>query len=168
MMKKYYRDLLIRNWQPKDCQIAANIISYVLTEYNLSWEPKEADKDVLQVEKFYQNRGGEFWLIELQGKIVGTAGYYPIERGNKAVEIRKMYLLPEIRGQGLGKFLLKELEKRIAECQFQEIWIETATVLQEAVKLYESNGYQLTTGVETKRCDLVYKKVLDRIVRSRF
>ncbi len=58
----------------------------------------------------------------------------------------------------------QELEDRIAEPKFQEIWIETATVWQEAVKLYESNGYMLTTGVETKRCDLVYKKVLDRIV----
>ncbi len=163
-MKKYYREFLIRNWQPNDRQIAANIIGYVLAEYNLSWEPEGADRDVLEVEKFYQNIGGEFWVIERQGKILGTSAYYPIQRGNKAVEIRKMYLLPEIRGQGLGKFLLKELENRIAERKFQEIWIETATVLQEAVKLYESNGYLLTTGVETKRCDLVYKKVLDRIV----
>ncbi|OZH54570.1 acetyltransferase [Hydrocoleum sp. CS-953] len=163
-MKKYYREFLIRNWQQNDRKIAANIIGYVLAEYNLKWEPEGADRDVLEVEKFYQNIGGEFWVIERQEKIVGTAAYYPIERGNKAVEIRKMYLLPEIRGQGLGKFLLKELEKRIAESQFQEIWIETATVLQEAVKLYESNGYQLTTGVETKRCDRIYKKVLCPIV----
>ncbi|NEQ39746.1 MAG: GNAT family N-acetyltransferase [Okeania sp. SIO3I5] len=159
-MKKYYREFLIRNWQPNDRQIAADIIGSVLAEYNLNWEPKGADRDVLEIEKFYQNIGGEFWVIEKPGKIVGTAAYYPIQRGNKAVEIRKMYLLPEIRGKGLGKFLLKELEKRIAECQFQEIWIETATVLQEAVKLYENNGYQLTTGVETQRCDRVYKKVL--------
>ncbi|MGK7920497.1 MAG: GNAT family N-acetyltransferase [Trichodesmium sp.] len=160
-MKKYYREFLIRNWQQNDRKIAANIIGYVLSEYNLNWEPEGADKDVLEVEKFYQNIGGEFWVIEKQEKIVGTAAYYPIERGNKAVEIRKMYLLPEIRGQGLGKFLLKELENRIAERKFQEIWIETATVLQEAVKLYESNGYQLTTGVETKRCDRIYQKIID-------
>jgi putative acetyltransferase len=31
-------------------------------------------------------------------------------------------------------------------------------VLAEAVKLYESNGYQPATGVETTRCDRVYKK----------
>ena len=62
----------------------------------------------------------------------------------------------------------QELEKRIAECQFQEIWIETATVLQEAVKLYESNGYQLTTSVETKCCDRVYEKIVDQIVDCRF
>jgi len=160
-MRKYYRDFLIRNWQPEDRQIVANIIASILAEYNLNWEPEGADQDVLQVEKFYQNIGGEFWVIERQNKILGTAAYYPIQRGKKAVEIRKMYLLPEIRGIGLGKFLLTELETRIAECKFQEIWIETATILQEAVKLYESNGYKLTTGVETKRCDRIYQKILD-------
>lgn len=160
-MKKYYRDFLIRDWQPKDRQIAANIISSVLAEYGLGWEPDGADEDVLKVEEFYQKVGGEFWVIEHQGKLLGTAAYYPIKRGNKAAEIRKMYLLPEVRSKGLGKFLLKELETRIKECKFQEIWVETATVLQEAVKLYENNGYQLTTGVETERCDRVYKKSLD-------
>lgn len=89
---------------------------------------------------------------------MGTAAYYPVERGEKAVEIRKMYLSPAVRGQGLGKYLLQQLEQAIANRGFQEIWIETASVLKEAVKLYESNDYQPATGVETQRCDRVYVK----------
>ncbi|MEA5472566.1 GNAT family N-acetyltransferase, partial [Spirulina sp. 06S082] len=81
-----------------------------------------------------------------------------IEKGNKAVELRKMYLLPEVRGQGLGHFLLQQLEMAIAARGFQEIWLETATILKEAVKLYESYGYQISTGVETQRCDRLYIK----------
>ncbi|MBO1350855.1 MAG: GNAT family N-acetyltransferase [Hormoscilla sp. GUM202] len=65
-----------------------------------------------------------------------------------------------VRRQGLGTFLLKELESEIASRNFQQIWVETATVLKEAVKLYESNGYQPAIGVETPRCDLVYVKYL--------
>ncbi|MFM5945618.1 MAG: GNAT family N-acetyltransferase, partial [Dolichospermum sp.] len=42
----------------------------------------------------------------------------------------------------------------------EQIWIETASILTEAVKLYESHGYLPTTGVETSRCDLVYVKYL--------
>lgn len=157
-MKTEYRDFFIRSWEPRDRQAAANLIREVLAEYGLSCEPMAADRDVFEVEKFYQETGGEFWVVEQQGRLVGTGAYYPIQRGNKAVEIRKMYLLPEARGQGLGKFLLQKLEQIIAERNFQEIWIETASVLQEAVQLYERNGYQPTTGVETKRCDRVYVK----------
>ncbi|MBE9053904.1 GNAT family N-acetyltransferase [Nostocales cyanobacterium LEGE 11386] len=161
-MNKYYQDFLIRNWEMSDRTRAASVISYVLSEYGLGWEPNGADKDVLQIEEFYLATGGEFWVIEHQSQLVGTGAYYPIKRGTKAVEIRKMYLLSSVRGLGLGKYLLQQLEAAIAARGFQQIWIETASVLVEAVKLYESNGYKPATGVETTRCDRVYVKFLNQ------
>jgi len=65
------------------------------------------------VENFYLATGGDFWVIQRQGQLVGTAAYYPSQRGKNAVEIRKMYLLPDARGQGLGKYVLKQLEEAI-------------------------------------------------------
>lgn len=155
-----FGDFLIRDWQPSDRQAAAELIDAVLTEYGLATEPTGADQDVLQVETAYWATGGEFWVVERQQQLVGTGGYYPIARGHKAVEIRKMYLLPEVRGQGLGKYLLQALEQAVTAKGFEQIWIETASVLQTAVKLYESSGYQPSSGVETARCDRVYVKQL--------
>lgn len=162
-MRDYYQDFLIRNWEKGDRTAAAAVISYVLSEYGLGWEPNGADRDVLQVEEYYLATGGEFWVIEHQNQVVGTGAYYPIQRGEKAVEIRKMYLLSSVRGLGLGKYLLQQLEAAIASRGFQEIWIETASALVEAVKLYESNSYEPTTGVETTRCDRVYVKLLPQL-----
>lgn len=159
-MQLLYRDFVIRNWEPRDRNVAAEIIRSVLAEYGLGWEPQDADRDVLEVEQAYQVPGGEFWVVENQTRLVGTAAYYPVARGEKAAEIRKMYLLPEARGQGLGQYLLQALEKAIANRGFQQIWIETASVLTEAVALYEKKGYQPATGVETARCDRVYIKFL--------
>ena len=156
-----YRGLTIRDWQPGDRAAAAEVIATVLAEYGLGWEPEGADRDVVQVETCYQAVGGEFWVVETtEQQLVGTAAYYPIARGTNAVEIRKMYLLPTVRGQGLGRYLLTELETAIAQRGFQQIWIETASVLREAVQLYERSGYLPATGVETARCDRVYCKVL--------
>ena len=160
-MKEIYNDFLIRSWEKRDRAVVREIIDQILTEYGLTFDPKDADRDVVEVEQFYQETGGEFWVVEQEEKIVGTAGYYPISRGNKAVEIRKMYLLPIVRGQGLGTYLLRELERAIAAQGYEEIWLETATVLKEAVRLYENNGYQPATGVETPRCDRVYWKKLN-------
>jgi putative acetyltransferase len=157
-MQAKYLDFEIRDWKNSDRNPAANVIHQVLLEYGLSWEPEGADRDVLQVEEYYLATGGEFWVVESQGKLVGTSAYYPVSRQEQAVEIRKMYLLQEVRGKGLGKFLLAELEKAIANRGYREIWIETASVLKEAVLLYESQGYQSATGVETARCDRVYRK----------
>jgi putative acetyltransferase len=136
------------------------LVSSVLVEFGLGCEPQGSDLDVLAVEQYYWQQGGEFWVVESNATLVGTAGYYPIPRGPRAVEIRKMYLQPTVRGQGLGRYLLTSLEAAIARQGFQQIWIETASVLKAAVRLYEASGYQLTTGVDTPRCDLVYVKNL--------
>jgi putative acetyltransferase len=160
-MVEQYRNYTIRSWQPEDRQAAADVIKNALAEYGLGWEPDGADRDVLEVEEYYLARGGEFWVIEDQRELVGTSAYYPYpHRGEQAVEIRKMYLSPRARGQGLGKYLLGQLERSILAHGYQEIWIETASILTAAVKLYEANGYQPATGVETLRCDRVYVKKL--------
>lgn len=159
-MRQVDQSFCIRHWEPRDREAAAEVIRSVLADYGLGWEPTGADRDVLEVEACYQAVDGEFWVVEQQGQVVGTAAYYPIQRGQKAVEIRKMYLLPAVRGQGLGRFLLQRLEATIAARGFEQIWIETASVLREAVNLYERQGYQPATGVETARCDRVYVKQL--------
>jgi putative acetyltransferase len=161
-MKILFKDYLIRDWEIRDRTAAAEVIHRVLTEYGLGWEPDGADRDVLEVEVCYLRASGEFWVVEYDEQIVGTGAYYPIQRGEQAAEIRKMYLLPSVRGKGLGQFLLEKLEEEIAAHGYCQIWIETASVLEEAVQLYEKNGYIPATGVETSRCDRVYVKNLQR------
>lgn len=160
-MKQFYKQFLIRDWKKSDRNFAAGVILQVLEEYGLPWQPEEADKDVIEVETHYLNRGGEFWVVETEGKIVGTAAYYPVENDPQGVEIRKMYLLPEARRLGLGEYLLKKLEQAIALKGFTTVYIETASVLKEAVKLYEKHDYQPMTEVNTARCDRSYWKRLD-------
>jgi putative acetyltransferase len=159
-----YQNYLIRDWQPDDRIAAAEVIKNALAEYGLGWEPDGADRDVIDVEQYYLDRGGEFWIIEDNGTIIGTSAYYPyIVEENcdvKAVEIRKMYLNSKVRGRGLGKYLLARLERAIFDRGYREIRIETASVLTAAVKLYESSGYQPVTDVETARCDRAYVKFL--------
>jgi putative acetyltransferase len=159
-MKILFKDYLIRGWETRDRTAAAEVIHQVLAEYGLGWEPDGADRDVLEVEACYIETDGEFWVVESDGQVVATGAYFPIQRGEQAAEIRKMYLLPRLRGQGLGSFLLEQLEKAIAARGYRQIWIETASVLKEAVQLYEKNGYIPATGVETSRCDRVYVKYI--------
>jgi putative acetyltransferase len=157
-----YLEFTIRPWTVADRQAVAEVVGEVLAEYGLGWEPEGADRDVREVEQYYLEAGGEFWtLLNAAGQVIGSAGYYPITRSTAAVEIRKMYLLAAYRGRGLGRYVLGELEEAIRSRGFKEAWIETASVLVEAVKLYENSGYLVSSGVETTRCDRVYVKRLD-------
>jgi putative acetyltransferase len=163
-MHKDYKSYLIRSWCPHDRQAAADLIAQVLGEFGLGWDPQGTDQDVLQVEAAYQQTGGEFWVVEAAGTIVGTAGYYPISRGTelrmRAVEIRKMYLASTVRGQGLGRWLLGQLEQQIQGQGYSHIWIETVSQMQAAVHLYESSGYERNGDVIVPRCDRCYVKAL--------
>lgn len=159
-MKATFGNFQIRDWQPGDRAAAAAVIRTVLAEYGLPWEPEGADRDVLAIEDHYQGTGGEFWVVLQGDRLVGTGAYYPIPRGDRAIEIRKMYLLPTARGQGLGRWLLQQLEQAAADRGFQTAWLETVTVLREAVRLYETSGYQAAEDVETPRCDRAYCKPL--------
>lgn len=160
MVKEEYLDFSIRPWQDGDRIPAGRLIASILLEYGLGWEPTGADRDVVEVERFYLETGGGFWVVEQGETLVGTAGFYPVSRGDRAVELRKMYLVPSVRGCGLGTFLLQELEAEIQQRGFQTIWLETATVLKEAVNFYERHHYLPATGVETERCDRIYCKTL--------
>jgi putative acetyltransferase len=159
-MYKRYHDFLIRDWTPADRDRAAQIIGEVLAEFHLDWEPQGADRDVMEIEASYLQTGGQFWVIESPTKLVGTAAFYPLPNRQNWAEIRKMYLLPIARRQGLGCFLLNELETQIQSQNFEAILIETSTKLEAAIKLYEGRHYSPFEDVETERCDRAYIKYI--------
>lgn len=57
----------------------------------------------------------------------------------------------------------QQLEETIAIKGYRRIIIETASVLHEACRMYESAGYLPVEGVETERCDCrLYKNLTER------
>jgi len=57
------------------------------------------------------------------------------------VEIKRMFVLPEFRGKGIGLLVLNELEKWARENNFSESILETGKKQEEAIRLYEKAGY---------------------------
>ena len=75
-------------------------------------------------------------------------------------ELRKMYLDPSIRGKGMGRFLLEQMLSKAINLGFNKMRLETASVLKEAVSLYNRYGFkQVRSEHISCRCDQVY--VLD-------
>lgn len=147
----------VRPWESRDRQQVASLIDQVLAEHGLSWDPIEADIDVIEVEKYYEQ--GQFWILEHADSLVGTGAY--CARSPKIVEIRKMYFVPSVRGIGLGSRLLEALEQDAYQHGYEEAWIETHTLLAKAILLYEGAGYERVLELpEVARCDRVYRKKL--------
>src|SRR5262245_10831055 len=57
-------------------------------------------------------------------------------------ELKRMYVLPEARGRGLGRKILVALEDEARALGYTSIVLETGADLLAAVGLYESSGYE--------------------------
>jgi DNA-binding MarR family transcriptional regulator/GNAT superfamily N-acetyltransferase len=61
---------------------------------------------------------------------------------NAPGEIKRMWVAPRARGFGLGRRLLKELERHAEEMGVRVLHLETNQTLSEAIELYRHSGYQ--------------------------
>jgi DNA-binding MarR family transcriptional regulator/ribosomal protein S18 acetylase RimI-like enzyme len=83
---------------------------------------------------------GLFLVATLRGEPVGCGGlkFHP----RAPAEIKRMWVAAEVRGLGLGRRLLTELEARAAADGVQIVRLETNHALAEAISLYRSAGYR--------------------------
>jgi putative acetyltransferase len=79
-------------------------------------------------------------VVYLENKIpVGCGAFKPLD--DKTVEIKRMFVVPDKRGKGIGLKILRELEEWAAENNFRECILETGIKQAEAIRLYEKAGY---------------------------
>jgi GNAT superfamily N-acetyltransferase len=62
---------------------------------------------------------------------------------NTTMEIKRMFVVPEKRNQGIASTILKELETWAGELNFQKCILETGKKQTEAIKLYLRNNYTI-------------------------
>jgi len=61
----------------------------------------------------------------------------------KSVEIKRMYVDPELRSRGIASAVLNELEKWAKESGFEYAVLETGLKLDDANALYRKQGYKV-------------------------
>lgn len=80
------------------------------------------------------------------------------EQAPDAMEVKRMYVLPESRNTGVASRVLSELERWAAELGYTRCVLETGKRQPEAIALYEKNGYRITPnygqyiGIENSVC----------------
>jgi GNAT superfamily N-acetyltransferase len=76
-----------------------------------------------------------------EGKAVGCGAIRPYDE--KTMEVKRMYVLPEFRGQGIASLVLQELENWCRELKAERCILETGKKQPEAISLYRKNKYTL-------------------------
>ena len=101
-------------------------------------------------------------VIYLNNKPVGCGAIKEFE--TESMEIKRMYTLPEFRGQSIATQILLELEKWATELGYKKCVLETGKRQPEAIQLYTKKGYKTIpnygqyTNVENSLCFEKYLK----------
>jgi DNA-binding MarR family transcriptional regulator/GNAT superfamily N-acetyltransferase len=83
---------------------------------------------------------GALMIARLRGDAIGCGAVR--FHCNEPAELKRMWVAPEARGLGLGRRLMKELERHAQKEGARVIRLETNRALKEAIQLYRSSGYR--------------------------
>ena len=145
--------IAIRPAENADGPAVSVMVASILAEYGLKLDPAGIDADLNDLEANYHRPGGWFVVVEDEfNRLVGSAGLHPLDR--ETVELRKMYLRPEMRGFGLGKRLLDDAIQFARGAGYKKIVLETNHKLVQAIELYKARGFkEVTPEGCVSRCD---------------
>jgi GNAT superfamily N-acetyltransferase len=83
--------------------------------------------------------GGNFIVGCIDGRAICCGGVKRLPDGS--CEIKKMYVAPEVRGQGVARALLHRLEDEARRLGYATARLDTGPRQEHAQRLYRSEGY---------------------------
>jgi GNAT superfamily N-acetyltransferase len=84
---------------------------------------------------------GVFLIASRQSTPIACGAIRRID--NTTAEVKRMYVVPEHRGQGVGKALLTALEQHAKSLNLTRLALETGTRQTQALALYHNAGFQI-------------------------
>jgi putative acetyltransferase len=136
-----------------DEKIILQLVEDVLSGFGLKTNPEATDRDISDLNKYYFDNNGWFSVLEDDGEIIGSYGIYKIDKIK--CELRKMYLLHEYQGKGLGKLMMETAFNKARELGYIEMILETNKLLTKARGLYQKYGFKEVKSQHfSDRCDL--------------
>ncbi len=134
----------IREITAADNAAMAQIIRDVSAEYGLTADKGYgvSDPTLDNLSEVYQQSNACYWVIELDGQLLGGGGIAPLNNQPGVCELQKMYFSQALRGKGFARRLALQAINFATEQGFDACYLETTANLTQAIKLYESLSFK--------------------------
>lgn len=141
--------LRIRPIEPGDDDAIADIIRTVMPEFGALGNGFAInDPEVDWMSRAYAEPRCAYFVVERalgdgRFQVEGGGGIAPLTDGDPdTCELRKMYFLPTLRGQGAGAALMARCLDAARDAGFRRCYLETLTGMDAAMRLYERSGFR--------------------------
>jgi GNAT superfamily N-acetyltransferase len=88
----------------------------------------------------YARPGGNVWLAERAGGVIGTVALRPMAEAGDC-EMKRLYLRPAARGAGVGRRLAEACLDYAAAAGYRRLCLDTLATMPEARGLYRALGF---------------------------
>ena len=116
---------------------------------------EEVDKQFLNnPEEKILKGGGHIYIARYNGEIVGTCAL--IKKDDDTYELAKMGVTATARDKGIGWSLGQAAIAKVRELGGKTIFLESNTILEPAIALYQKLGFRKITGKTSayERCNI--------------
>jgi putative acetyltransferase len=133
----------------------------LVNQLNAHFSVLNGDKDAFYSQYNHLNVIKHVVLAYHNGQPIGCGAIK--EYADNVMEIKRMFVLPELRGQGIASSILRSLENWARQLGATETVLETLKTGEKVVAMYAKNGYQIIpnygqyVGVESSVC--LHKKL---------
>jgi len=101
-----------------------------------------------QMKKEFEHPDSLFYLVRSAGQVIG---YLKINRGSAqtehhmpdAMEVQRIYLAKEFRGQGIGDHMIDKAKEVAMEQQCAMLWLGVWEDNPEAIAFYKRQGFEV-------------------------
>ncbi|TKB49167.1 GNAT family N-acetyltransferase [Ferrimonas aestuarii] len=137
----------IRPIQPSDDAEICRIIKQVGAEFGAIGDGfGPSDAEVLAMSAHYgqganDNHNSCYLVATMNGLVVGGCGVAPFQGSLHTCELKKLFLLPQGRGRGIGKALTLACLAFAKEQNFRRCYLDTLKTMTTAIELYQQLGF---------------------------
>ena len=148
--------LRIAPFRPEHAAGFRELVSDTLAEFGFTPDPA-LDPDLADPSAVYE----VVWIAVRSDRVVGSVALRRL--GMDDVELKRMYLRPELRGQGIGRRLLDTALGWAREHGLRTIRLDTTEQMEAARHLYEASGFVRVPGQAPRQGQqrLLYELRLD-------
>ena len=117
-------------------------LNALLERYYAEWDVVQRDPPENIVEYLNQPAPFGFVVIEEEGVLVACVLLRALPSIESATECKRLYVIPEHRGEGLASLLMDYVEGFAAAGRLEWIYLDTGANFTAAQSLYYARGYE--------------------------
>ncbi|MGJ1446602.1 bifunctional helix-turn-helix transcriptional regulator/GNAT family N-acetyltransferase [Sphingobacterium spiritivorum] len=152
----------IIRYEPKYQSVFKSLNEEWISRY---FEMEETDYKALDnPQEYILDKGGAIFVALYNGEPLGVCALIRMNDAEYDYEMAKMAVSPAAQGKNIGLLLGQEIIKEARNLGAASIYLESNTILEPAINLYNKLGFEKIIGHATpyKRCNIQMALVLNK------